>query len=61
MPTSDQFSKITKILNQKQADLFIPATTLITSSSKVSPGHSLPEVKIYTTESKCNISTDVVI
>lgn len=43
--------------NQKQADLVIPATPLVTSSSEVNPRLSLPAVEIDPTKSRCNLPT----
>lgn len=51
--TPDQFSKITNLQNQRQADLNIPAAIpLVTSTSEVNTQLSLPAVEIDFAKSK---------
>ncbi|XP_025409673.1 cyclic AMP-dependent transcription factor ATF-6 alpha isoform X2 [Sipha flava] len=56
--TPDQFSKITKLQKQKQADLRISTVPLVSStSSEVNTRLSLPVVEVDPIKSRCNSST----
>lgn len=50
--TPDQFSKITKLHKQKQANLVIPTVPIVPSTSEINTRLSMSTVEIDTTRSR---------